>query len=617
VRARWIVTWVGVVGTAGVAALSAVAQPPPPASPALTPVLHEDLRSPAVAGARSRPPDSPAVLGAEPAAGHNPTAIRDDQKILPEPEASIEPSDEEPVLGRGGFGADRRTENNPDYQTGGDGSLRYVEVFNPSVVPFKRMSALDGVRDDYTLTIAEPAQDTELRVTGKPTPGYDRFWASMLVDLRPNEEVPIPSVAPGMRIVSYEVEPRTQLTFSVDGADNFYVRTNEPDATGVHRLVFLAEAHPRHFAPTVPSGVRIADLPPGLVRPLPERVKRMADQALRHIGLRRELSLADTLDVLVNYFRAFEPKTIPRPTGDVYWDLITHQAGVCRHRAFAFMITANAAGIPTRFVTNEAHAWVEVWVPNKRGSREGGWIRIDLGGAALSLEVKNADGKTMYRPRGDDPFPKPPEYSENYTRLEGDISGLSDDQIAEAQTPRPRPAAAQPQDGAGRDPRGEPGEAGEDGGGGEGQADGEGQAADGEGQAAPGEEGEPIDDPGALAAPGPARGLPAAPGPAARGKRPTSIRVINASATGFRGEPVVVEGVVTGADAGLPGQQVVLYMAPAGRGGAGARMVGHAETGADGRFKAEVVLPFELELAEHEVFAATPGNDQQQPAVSR
>ena len=63
------------------------------------------------------------------------------------------------------------------------------------------------------------------------------------------------------------------------------------------------------------------------------------------------------------------------PTGhdDVYLDLALSQRGVCRHRAFAFLVTALHLGIPTRMVVNEAHAWVEV----SDGTL---WHRIDLGG---------------------------------------------------------------------------------------------------------------------------------------------------------------------------------------------------------------------------------------------
>jgi transglutaminase-like putative cysteine protease len=40
-------------------------------------------------------------------------------------------------------------------------------------------------------------------------------------------------------------------------------------------------------------------------------------------------------------------------------DLARGKRGVCRHRAYAFVIVAQALGIPARFVQNEAHAWVE------------------------------------------------------------------------------------------------------------------------------------------------------------------------------------------------------------------------------------------------------------------
>ena len=119
------------------------------------------------------------------------------------------------------------------------------------------------------------------------------------------------------------------------------------------------------------------------------------------------------------------PATSPHPTGDIYRDLCDSQAGVCRHRSFAFMVTANALGIPTRYVQNEAHAFVEVWFPDR------GWQRIDLGGAALRMDVTGADNKTLHRPRADDPFHKPPEYKNQYTQLEGDIKGLTDQQMAD------------------------------------------------------------------------------------------------------------------------------------------------------------------------------------------
>lgn len=591
-RARTVVFAVAVSGVAGVVA----AQPRPTPLPDLPkPTLHEDVRSPRAAGSRSKPKppatSATSVIGDEPAPGRNPTAIGTGDKILPEPPADTKPEiPEEPVLGTNDFGADRRTESPPDRKTGADGTLHYIEAFNPSVVPFKRMSALSAVREDYTLYVGD-AQQKDQPVGGKPTPGWDRFWGSVLVDLRQGTEVPLPSVAPEMRILSYEVTPKTVITFSKDGADNFYARSDEGGVSGVHRLVFLVEADPVYFAPQVPPDKLLSDIPTERRVDLPTDVAAVAiAEAYGTIRVKRGMSLFHTLDKLTSYYRAFEAGDLPPSSGSIYVDLVRSQVGVCRHRAFAFMITANALGIPTRFVSNEAHAWVESWVPQASG-RGGRWIRIDLGGAALNLEVENGEDKDVYSPRGEDPFSKPDKYAESTTHL----SGLDSEQEEAATSRRPTP-----------------------GGGGGSGAGGEGDDPNGEVDptAPEGEGGEPNPTRPGLS---PDRGIPAIPPEAARGKAQTTISVTSASPTGFRGEVIHVEGAVgTGGGAGgLPYLRVDIYLAPAGQGGEGARLVGHGVTDADGRYATDVTVPPDLELLDHEVFATTPGDDKHQPAQSR
>src|SRR5690606_14975587 len=135
----------------------------------------------------------------------------------------------------------------------------------------------------------------------------------------------------------------------------------------------------------VPQRVRLTDVARARGAPrlpeLPDEVRRMARnvQAHLHIEPSRDY-LAATLDVLVDHFREFRPKAFEPSQGGLYWDLTVNQAGVCRHRSFAFVVTALSLGIPARFVSNEAHAFTEVWVP------ESGWIRIDLGGASDRLD---------------------------------------------------------------------------------------------------------------------------------------------------------------------------------------------------------------------------------------
>lgn len=541
-------------------------------------VLHRDLTPPT--GDKAADPGMAAIFGAKPGEGQNPSAFAHGSKILPEPSKKAPQKKGEPVYGRGGFAADRDTQARPDYQTGTDQTLQYATVFNPSVLPFKRMSALDRVRTDYTLYTESNAREA-VKVGGKRSAGRDLFWGSLVIQLDTGKDVPIPSVAPDMRILSYEVSPTldSPLAFSKDDADNYYVRTDESGVSGKYRLVFLVDADARYFSGDVPDGYTVREASRrgrALVHEPPRSVQRVADRALLRLGVHRGMQLRSALDKLVAYFRNFEATDKPPPsTGDIYWDLFSSQAGVCRHRSFAFMVTANALGIPTRYVTNEAHAFVEVWVPETH------WIRIDLGGAALRMEVSNANGKTIHRPRKKDSFPNPDKYSNNYTQLRGDIKGLTPDQIKEGQADK-------------TDPSGDPDWNLDD------------PDADPDGK----------NDPNAPQI-GPGKSLPTKkPDPS---KAATSITVDPSVApVGYRGESVTVSGrLVDDSGAGLADQVVKIWLAPAGRGGDDSILVGTGLSGKDGKFSVDVELPSDLTLRSYEVFASTDGDDKFAPSVSQ
>lgn len=537
------------------------------------PILHEPLPPPPSG-------EAPAgVLGADGA--HNPAAIAAGDKVLPAPALTKPASDpKEPVLGTRDFGADRRTDLPMDRNTGADGTLHYASVFNPDVLPFKRMSALDGVREDSTLFVQRTGQ-TELVVGGTSDRSRDRFWGSMPIKLTPGVDVPLPSVAPDMRILSYETEPRVRLTFSKDGADNFYVRSDDSGSAGTYQLVFLADADARYFAPDLPIDRRytprlVAELtPPDLRPPLPAALRRDAQRILRErIGVSESYTLDVAINRLIAYFRAFEAKDPPPDSGNVYVDLCMSQAGVCRHRAFAFMITANALGLPTRFVSNEAHAFVEMWMPQR------GWMRIDLGGAALRLEVSGGQDKTLHRPRAEDPFAKPPEYTQNYTQLVGDIAGLSREQIADRQ----RPTSEAPASG-----------------------DFESQAT---GRAGTGDVAE-VPASGRIT---PDRSLPVAH--ADPSKVTPVLTLLHVEPTAYRGGKLRLEGQAR-ANGPLVGLPIDIYLSREGSDGANAKALGRVLTGADGRFSAEVAVPTELKLARYELHVSSPEDARHNAALSQ
>lgn len=544
------------------------------------PVLHEPLPGP--------PADAEPVLG-KAAGDNNPAAIAAGDKVLPAPPLDDKPAGE-PVLGTRDFGADRATESPPDRSTSSDGTLRYASVFNPDVLPFKRMSALDGVREDYTLIIERRGQ-TEVPVGGTTDKSRDRFWGSMPIRLTPGEEIPLPSVAPDMRILSYETEPKVRLTFSKDGADNFYVRSDDSGSAGTYRLVFLADADAGYFAPNFPQrdytvSEVAAMAPPELKPQIPAPVRRVAQSILSGtLQLDRSMKLKPVFDQLVAYFRSFEAKDPPPNSGDIYRDLCIAKAGVCRHRAFAFMITANTLGIPTRFISNEAHAFVEVWFPTR------GWQRVDLGGAALRLEVSGGEDKTLHRPRAEDPFTKPQEYRENYTQLEGDISGLSQSQISDRRRPTDDATVSGGVDGAGMS---------------SGSGSGAGQSG------APGAPGDPLSLPGRIT---PNRDLPVAtPDP----KKPTPVLTItNAATEAYRGGTLHLEGSAFADGKPLAGRPIDVFLSRAGSRGVNSVLLRRVLTGPDGTFSADFDVPASVKLAPHEIHISSPEDATYNGALSQ
>ena len=520
------------------------------------PRLHEDLPSPS---------DKPTPMIGGGGSG-NPAAFAAGDKVLPKPpidKPGAAPSKAEPVLGTGGFAADRQTSMTPDDHTGPDSTLHYVSVFNPDVLPFKRMSALDGIGDDYTLKIAHTAL-SELPVGGTSDKTRDRFWGSVLVQLSPGTDVALPSVAPDMRILSYEIKPSVAVKFEKDGADNFYVRTDEASASGTYRLVFLADADAGYFAPSLPTGGRYTPQQVALMTPLelrpvvPDRARAGARRTLDRLGVDASMDLGVVFNRLVGFFRAFQAKPLPQTSGDIYRELCDSQAGVCRHRAFAFMITANALGIPTRFVENEAHAFVEVWFPERH------WQRVDLGGAALRMEVQGADNKTLHRPRSDDPFEKPPEYKQSYTQLDGDIRGVTQQQLAD----KHRSLGQSPPSGA-----------------------------------------FPGTGTGSSAGTGPDRILPdqGLPVVTRDPKKKSPVLIVTTSDDhAFRGDQLHVEGRVSVGSQALPDHTVDVFLSPAGRGGSASILLGRAVTDASGLFHQDFPIPPTISLAAYDIWLSSP-----------
>jgi len=106
------------------------------------------------------------------------------------------------------------------------------------------------------------------------------------------------------------------------------------------------------------------------------------------------------------YFYTLEPPALGSNSVDAF--LFDTQRGFCEHYASAFAVMMRAAGIPSRVVLGyqggemnpmgaymivrqaDAHAWTEVWLPNR------GWYRIDPTAAVAPERIDSGRSAAMF-----------------------------------------------------------------------------------------------------------------------------------------------------------------------------------------------------------------------------
>ncbi|MCO4764408.1 MAG: hypothetical protein KC502_23050 [Myxococcales bacterium] len=290
-----------------------------------------------------------------------------------------------------------------DAKTGKQGRLNYRVVFDPSVAPFKRDLVFDEVTAAGELKMSglglrpiRPRQDGS-------RPGFELFWGHITLQLAPNQKTPMPSVAVTSSLRSIAATPPVALTYWRDRAGNMWVSSKKKVTVD---LRFVMDAPSRYFASPIADGA-VNDDPwtPTLAKPLQAQMQALWPA----IGVLRSATRKANLHALSRWFRGFVPGAGPQPGPSLLSGLVLGKTGVCRHRALGFTIMAHSLGIPTHYVMNDAHAFVEVWAPGSTG--KGGWLRIDLGGGADELQLHSAKNKRLHQPLFADPLPKPPAYA--------------------------------------------------------------------------------------------------------------------------------------------------------------------------------------------------------------
>ncbi len=541
---RRALQWPSLVALTALTAVAALVASPPASAGLTAPILHEPI-----------PPDAREDLEMHVALdGDLPAAIQTPSGVVSAPDPRAPTSSTDPAYGPQSPDA---STFRPDRDTKRPEIASYDEPFTPSTAPFKRLEAYDAVRDDYQLYV----RDSRLVpvVVGAP-PGSDdeAFYADIVVDVGPDRLVRIPTVGPGSRIVRGRLGVgANDLAFRVqrDGADNWYLQATTTRTLLRARLVMELAVSRASFGGQM-GNPSWGELP--LVPPLPDNVARDAAEVRAAIGVSRAQRPREAVARLVQYFRGFaDSDDSPHGRANVYLDLALSKKGVCRHRAFAFLVTAQSLGLPTRLILNEAHAWVEVHDGQL-------WRRIDLGGAGHMTNPASSSlpERAVYKP--------PPDafsWPQNAER--------GDDMVSDARARANANASA---------PGGPPG------------------ASSAEGATA-------------RTGPSASAGSPPAGPSTASGNdhddRPPSVITLGVGdADAHRGLPVRLRGEVR-AD-GEPCAHVAVEVWLRDPGTKPARMVllGTLATGDDGSFSGGIVVPGATPVGDYEVVARTPGDSR-------
>lgn len=515
-------------------------------------------------------------------------------------------------------------------------TLRYREVFTPSVAPFKRTHAYDAVDDLGRLVIRDPSARA-IRVGEVPAAWsrepVARFTGDVMIELSEGAPTLIPSVAGEEALLSFRTEPEVPLAFSLDSAGNLYARAEHARTV---RLVYVLAAPQHAFSapgsrlPSIATGgASFHGLAPKPA--VPAFLEASVDAVLRRVNVRRTDPFPRVLDALVGYFRAFRDAPLDAPRDrNLYARLALGGVGACRHRAYAFVLTLHALGVPARYVGNEAHAWAEVAIPSV------GWTRVDLGGWDVNFRDEG-EPRERFIPDNPDPFQQPDTYQNGYSNQPApggrdgargrhrDGGAHGDDAAIDPQGTQPGAEGTAPgEDPAASGAAGPSGTAGGPGAGGPG--------AGGPGAGGPGAGGVAGGVAGAVGAA--ARGSTARSNPTARAAEPdeatpepeerhaTVLRLQSvrsseraAGRAVVRGTLVVCEGDArdeVGAPVGdlpvtlelLQGRRVLTVM----RDGRRDTALGTTVTDANGRFVARVLLPLDLEAGAYSIRVHTGGD---------
>jgi hypothetical protein len=379
-RRSWVLAGVGLACTAALAV--AVAQTGD--EPAERPVLHERVEG--LADFRWDPvdPESVAAARVTPAQPGDPLLAAPGPAELPPATADLPESVPIPPRPAGSVSDVPPPQFHPDLDTNsrsipGDPNPAGI-LWSPSPGPYLRQQVFDLVRDDGILDA--PPHSGALDPLPAPIGQVDteRFIGRAALDVAGDMPIQLPSPAPEFR-AAIVGGARDGDRLATDRAGNLFFVPGR--IRGERELVISLEADARVFGGAIDGGTRLDSVPAHSRSAFPDGFRGSAQRVLETIGVSRDLTVEAALRLLATWFRSFQPGPPPAGAPGTDYELLAlGRVGLCRHRAYAFVLTAQALGLAARMPVSRLHAWVEVLVPVvDAGVTQWLWRRIDLGGA--------------------------------------------------------------------------------------------------------------------------------------------------------------------------------------------------------------------------------------------
>lgn len=261
-------------------------------------------------------------------------------------------------LGAQGYPSDRAL---------GPASVVCVQLASPSLTCHTRTFVHDAIvrqGNHYQFRLADDAP--RALAINTSAPGI-RSTSHVQVHLQGSAWVAVPSLTPTDALVAND---RPDLSLARDSNGMVWVQ----GPPGIHHLNLTWAVDLAYFDLPVALDVVPADVPTAL-RPNLDAGSLAVGLHIADAAGARDRAYGDAVRALATHLRNFGLGALPDrdEQPDDLLAIAQTQVGCARHRAEVFTLGAQALGIPTRLVVNEAHVFSEVFVP------KAGWHLVDLG----------------------------------------------------------------------------------------------------------------------------------------------------------------------------------------------------------------------------------------------